>query len=146
MQGYELSLIGLIICVLFIGVTGIYPGGIIIPSYLVLFMDQPRRLAGTLAVSLVTLACYKLSSRYLILFGRRRFVFMILAGGLWTYVSLSVFPLFFPGSHEFRVIGWIIPGLIANQLERQGILITFSALVTVCVMIYCIGQVWIRIF
>lgn len=146
MQGYELSFIGLIVSILFLGLTGIYPGGIIIPSYLVLFMDQPKRLAGTLIVSFLSLACYRLVSHFLILFGRRRFVFMILTGGIWTYLWLSVFPTLFPGSLEFRVIGWVIPGLIANHLERQGILVTCSALVTVTVIIYFIGYIGIRIF
>ena len=146
MQGYELSFIGLIVSILFLGLTGIYPGGIIIPSYLVLFIDQPKRLAGTLIVSFLTLACYRLASHFLILFGRRRFIFMILTGGIWTYLWLSVFPPLFPGSLEFRVIGWGIPGLIANHLERQGILVTCSALVTVTVIIYFIGYIGMRIF
>ena len=145
MQGYELSFIGLLVSILFLGLTGIYPGGIIIPSYLVLFMDQPKRLAGTLIVSFLTWMCYKLASRYLILFGRRRFVFMILTGGIWTYLWLAVFPFLFPGSLEFRVIGWVIPGIIANHLERQGVLITFSALVTVTVIIYFIGQIILQV-
>jgi poly-gamma-glutamate biosynthesis protein PgsC/CapC len=139
-MGVEITFLGLLIALLFIGLTGYYPGGIIVPAYLVLFMDQPRRIIGTLLAALLTLLCYRLASRYLILFGRRRFVFMILFGGLWTFLWILVFPAIFPMSFEFRVIGWVIPGLIANHFERQGIVVTTAALVTVTVITYFMGR------
>jgi len=138
--GYEASFLGLLVSLLFIGITGIYPGGIIVPSYLVLFMNQPARIVGTLVAALLTLFCFKLASRFLIIFGRRRFVFMILIGGLWTFLWLQVLPFIFPVSLEFRVIGWVIPGLIANNFERQGVLLTTASLVTVTVVVYFLGR------
>ena len=135
----ELTFIGLILSLIFVGVTGIYPGGIIVPGYLVLFINQPARLAATLAIALLTVGCYKLASRYLILFGRRRLVFMLLTGGTLVYLSYQLFPLLSINAMEFRVIGWIIPGLIANHFERQGIIKTGLSLITVTLMIYLIG-------
>lgn len=143
-MGYEVSFIGLLASLLFIGLTGYYPGGIIVPSYLVLFMDQPARIIGTLLASLLTMLCFKLASQYLILFGRRRLVFMILLGGLWTFIWLQIFPFVFPASLEFRVIGWVIPGLIANHFERQGVAVTTASLVTVMVVIYFLGRIIVR--
>lgn len=140
-MGYEVSFIGLLAALLFIGATGYYPGGIIVPSYLVLFVDQPARIAGTLFISLLTVCCYKLASHYLILFGKRRFIFIILIGAVWTIFWLQVLPYFFPSSLEFRVIGWVIPGLIANQFERQGIVVTTASLVTVTVVVYFLGRI-----
>jgi poly-gamma-glutamate biosynthesis protein PgsC/CapC len=137
---YEISFLGLLVSLLFIGITGIYPGGVIVPSYLVLFVHSPERIAGTLAVSLLTLLCYKLASNYLILYGTRRFVFMVLVAGAWTLMWLRFFPALLPASLEFRVIGWIVPGLIANTLERQGILITLASLTTVTVAVYILAQ------
>ena len=144
-MGYEVSFIGLLISLLFIGITGFYPGGIIVPSYLVLFIDQPARIAGTLTAALLTLVCYKIASQYLILFGRRRFVFMILIGGIWTFLWLQIFPHIFPISLEFRVIGWVIPGLIANHFERQGVLVTTASLVTVIVILYFVSRILYRV-
>ena len=146
MSVYEWSLLGLLISILFIAGTGIYPGGIIVPSYLVLFVDQPKRLIGTVAVALITWVCYQLASRFMILFGRRRFVFMILAGGIWTYLWVSLIPSFFPGSVEFRVIGWVIPGLMANHMERQGVAITLGGCVIVTTAIYFLGKLGMMIF
>jgi poly-gamma-glutamate biosynthesis protein PgsC/CapC len=144
-MGYEVSFLGLLISLLFIGLTGYYPGGIIVPSYLVLFMDQPLRIIGTLIAALLALLCYRMVSRYLILFGRRRFVFMILFGGIWTFLWILVFPSIFPVSMEFRVIGWVIPGLIANNFERQGIMVTTAALITVTVITYFSGRIILMI-
>ncbi len=138
---YDISFLGLLASLLFIGATGIYPGGIIVPSYLVLFIHSPERIAGTLLVSLVTLLCYKFASNHLILFGTRRFVFMILIAGTWTLLWLRFFPGFLPASLEFRVIGWVVPGLVANNMERQGILVTTAALATVTVATFFLTQI-----
>lgn len=145
-MGYEISFIGLVFALIYIGLTGIYPGGIIVPGYLVLFADQPERILGTLIASFLTLLCYKLVSQYLILFGRRRFVFMILLGGIWTFIWLKFLPFIFPASIEFKIIGWVIPGLIANSLERQGTVLTTASLITVTVISYYAGKLYYLIF
>jgi gamma-polyglutamate biosynthesis protein CapC len=67
-MGYEIMFIGLVLALGYVSLTGYYPGGIIVPGYLVLFVDQPFRMAGTLAAALLTLALYLLASRHLILF------------------------------------------------------------------------------
>ena len=140
-MGYEISFIGLLVSLIFIGVTGYYPGGIIVPSYLVLFMDQPARIIGTLMAAFLSVLCFKMVAHYFILFGRRRLVFMILIGGFWTMLWLQVFPFIFPASLEFRVIGWVIPGLIGNHFERQGVIVTTASLVTVTVVVYFLGRI-----
>lgn len=139
-MGYEISFLGLIVSLLFIGLTGLYPGGIIVPSYLVLYLSQPTRIVGTLAAALLSFFCYRLASRYLILFGRRRFVFLIFIGGALAFAGFRFLPFLAPASVEFRVIGWVVPGLIANQFERQGVLVTTASLVTIVVVVYFIGR------
>ena len=140
-MGLELPFVGLLVSLAIIAFTGVYPGGIIVPSYLVLFLPEPKRIVGTLLVSLLTLWVYLLASRWLILFGRRRFVFLILVGGLWALLWRQLFPSIFPVSVEFTVIGWVIPGLIANHLERQGIFLTLGSLLTATVIIGWLGRI-----
>jgi len=140
-MGFELPFIGLLISLAVIGLTGVYPGGIIVPSYLVLFLSEPERIVGTLVAALLTLLVYLLASRWLILFGRRRFVFLILVGGLWAVLWRWLFPALFPLSVEFTVIGWVIPGLIANHFERQGVLVTLGSLLTATVAIGWLGRI-----
>lgn len=139
---YELVFLALLLSLAFASVTGFSPGGIIVPSYLVLFISQPSRLGGTLIAALLTYCCYQLISRYLIIFGRRMFFFMVMVGALWTYAWIEFFPLLSPVSLEFRVIGWVVPGLIANNFQRQGIVPTSAALVTVTVAVYLIGRLF----
>jgi poly-gamma-glutamate biosynthesis protein PgsC/CapC len=138
--GFELPFIGLLVSLAVIGLTGVYPGGIIVPSYLVLFISEPERIAGTLAAALIALGVYLLASRWLILFGRRRFVFLILVGGLCSVLWRVLLPSLFPLSIEFTVIGWVVPGLIANQFERQGVPVTLGSLVTAVVAIGFLGR------
>ncbi len=140
-MGYEISFLGLLISLIFIGLTGYFPGGIIVPAYLVLFLDHPARIAGTLVVALLAFLCYRVFAHYFILFGRRRFVFIILLSGCLTFLSLQFFPHIFPASPEFRVIGWVVPGLIANHFERQGVLVTSGAFLAVTILIYFMGKI-----
>jgi len=139
-MGFELPFIGLLVSLVFIGLTGVYPGGIIVPSYLVLFLSDPERIVGTLLAAFLTMVTYRLSCRWLILFGRRRFAFLILVGGLWAMLWSQLFPFIFPISTEFQVIGWMIPGLIANHMERQGVVVTTASLVTVTLAIGFVGR------
>jgi len=140
--GFELPFLGLLFSLAFTALTGLYPGGIIVPSYLVLFLDQPQRILGTLGAAFLTWAVYRLSSRWLILFGRRRFAFLIVVGGMWALLWQSVLPAFFPASIEFAVIGWVIPGLIANHFERQGVVVTTAGLALVTVLLGWTGRLW----
>ena len=145
-MSYELFFIGLAITLVFISLTGYYPGGIIVPAYLVLFVDQPLRLIGTLVIAFIAWGLYRLASRYLILFGKRRFVFLILSGAIGAFVLSYILPQFFPGSVELKVIGWVIPGLMASQLEKQGPLITLSAMAIVLTILFFIGKLFYLIF
>ena len=142
-MGLELPFLGLLLSLGFIALTGLYPGGIIVPSYLVLFLSEPLRLAGTLGTAVLTLGVYLLASRWFILFGRRRFVFLIFVGGLWALFGQTLLPSLFPASMEFAVIGWVIPGLIANHMERQGVVVTTASLVLVTVFLGWMGRIWL---
>lgn len=66
---------------------------------------------------------------------------MILIGGVWTLAWLRIFPSLLPASLEFRVIGWIVPGLIANNLEKQGVMVTTASMATVTVAVYFLAQI-----
>ncbi len=140
-MGIEIPFAGVLLSLAFVALTGIYPGGIIVPSYLALFLREPERIVGTLLAAALALAAYRVAARWLILFGRRRFAFLILAGALWAALWSAVLPVLFPASLEFRVIGWVIPGLIASHMERQGTVATTAALVTVTVALGLTGRV-----
>lgn len=121
-------LVGLPVALLIAEITGVVPGGLVVPAYLALYADQPGRVAATLAAAFGALGLYRGAARYLLLFGRRRFVFLLLAGAFVGQIWFLIWPSLLPSSVDLRVIGWIIPGLLANNLARQKIVRTLAAL------------------
>jgi poly-gamma-glutamate biosynthesis protein PgsC/CapC len=138
---YETFLVGLIVAVLYVEIMDIYPGGIIVPAYMALFLDQPLRILVTIMVALLSLITYKLLSRSLILFGRRRFVMLIFLGALWGQIWFVLYPHIYSGPLEIRVIGWVIPGLLANNLEKQRFFATLASLFTVSIITYFLVRI-----
>ena len=132
----ETAFIGLLIATLFTELTGLYPGGVIVPAYVALFVDQPLRLVGTLVVALLAWGTYRLLDRVFVLFGRRRFLLLVLLGAAWALAGYRLAPLAWPESLELRVIGWVIPGLIANTMERQGAWWTLAAMAIASTLTY----------
>ena len=137
---FETLLIGLLLALVYTEATGTSPGGLVVPGYLALYLDQPLRVAATIAVAGLSVLAYRLLSRRLILFGRRRFVLMILLGAVLAQAWFFVHPRLFGEPLELRVIGWVIPGLLASNLERQRTLPTLASLATVSVMTYFIAR------
>jgi poly-gamma-glutamate biosynthesis protein PgsC/CapC len=133
---YETLFIGLLVAVLYVEIFGIFPGGIIVPGYIALYLDQPLRVLVTLAIAILCILIYRILSRYLILFGKRRFVTFIFLGAVLAQVWAVLFPQFFSESFGLRAIGWIIPGLLANNLERQKFIPTLASLFSVSVFTY----------
>jgi len=142
---FETLFIGLIIAVLYVEMMDIYPGGIIVPAYIALYLDQPLKVLATIGVAFLSLYTYKALSRFLILFGKRRFVMMVLLGALWAQIWFLVLPHFFSSPLELRAIGWLIPGLLANNLEKQRIIPTLASMFTVSVITYFLVRmlVWL---
>lgn len=132
----ETLLIGLVVAVLYVEITGVHPGGIIVPGYMALYLDQPLRVLATLCVAFLGLLSYKVLSRYLILFGRRRFAVFILLGAIWAQGWLLLLPHLFAAPVELRVIGLVIPGLLANTLQKQKPLPTLASLGTASIATY----------
>jgi poly-gamma-glutamate biosynthesis protein PgsC/CapC len=138
---YETLFIGLLVAVLYVEIFGVYPGGIIVPAYLALYLDQPLRVLVTVAIAILCILLYRFLSRYLILFGRRRFVTFIFLGAVLAQIWSFLFPELFPESFGLRAIGWLIPGLLANNLEKQRFLPTLGSLITVSVFTYILVRI-----
>lgn len=140
---YETLIIGLIVAVFYVEIMDIYPGGIIVPAYLALYLDQPLRVIVTIIVAFLALITYRALSRFLILFGKRRFVMFILLGALWAQLGYILLPHFFSDRLELKAIGWLIPGLLANNLEKQRIIPTLASLFIVATITYFIVRLFL---
>lgn len=128
--------LGLLISLIFSETLGLAAGGMVVPGYVALLVHEPLRLLGTVIVSLAALGSLKLLSRYALIYGRRRIVVAVLFGFVFGALSREflVFHLR-DGTLEFQTIGYIIPGLIANWMERQGVVQTLAVMVTTAVLV-----------
>ena len=143
---FETLFIGLLVAVIYAEFLDIYPGGIIVPAYVALYLDQPQSVLATILFAVLSLYTYKILSRFLILFGKRRFVMLVLLGVLWAQLWFILLPQFFSGPLEFRAIGWLIPGLLANNLEKQKFIPTLASMFTVSIITYFLVRVLFYFF
>jgi len=143
----EKFFLGVVLALIYSELTGIVPGGFIVPAFVATSLDRPLRALITLAAALIAMAIYRLASKYFLLFGRRRFVFLLLLGACLSELSfyLSRFSsaqgaqVFL--SPEWRVLGLIIPGLLASNLERQKFWLALASFVIVTIMAYFAGKI-----
>lgn len=127
--------LGLLISIFLTETIGLAAGGIVVPGYIALMLHHPFRVMGTVAVSLATYWVVKALSTVMLIYGRRLLVICILIGYLLGYLSKQ-FPLITISSFRFDVatIGFIIPGLMAYWMERQGVIPTISAMLVASVL------------
>jgi len=135
---YQAIGIGIAVSFLYYELVGLSPGGMVVPGYLALFFLQPNRIIITLLVALLTYFSVLILSNYIILYGRRRFLAAILLGFLMKWL-IEGFIVKMPISGiELQTIGYIIPGLIANEMRRQGIFPTLYSLAIVAGIVHLI--------
>ncbi len=120
--------LGVAFSLLFHEIFGLAAGGIVVPGYIALNFHDPFKLAGTLIVSLAAWMCIRIISQFVFIYGRRRMVIAVLLGFIFGILSRFAFTSdtldVFGGKLE--AIGYIIPGLIANWMERQGVYKTIT--------------------
>jgi poly-gamma-glutamate biosynthesis protein PgsC/CapC len=132
----ELALgLGIALNLLFTEVLGLTSGGLVVPGYLALHLTQPARVLSTLALGGLTFAVVRYGfMRLVVLYGRRRFGVTILTGfilhGLYTIALSSA-----PAPADLRVVGYIVPGLIANTSLAQGFWATVGTTLTIALIV-----------
>ena len=131
---HEIIVAGVAISLIFAELTGLSPAGLIVPGYIALSMQTPHRVVYTLAVAVAAWGCARLLSRWMILYGRRRFaVLVLLAFAIDTAVSsLGLLP-YDPG-----LIGVLVPGIMVQEMEKQGLvksLLSLAVVVGILVLI-----------
>ena len=115
--------------------TGLLTGGMVSAGYLAFYFSEPMRILSTFLLSALIALILRLSREFLILYGRRRFMLSILLSILFVYALEKAYFILSPISLDLRVIGYIIPGLIANDMEKQGVFRTSLALIIVIALV-----------
>jgi poly-gamma-glutamate biosynthesis protein PgsC/CapC len=126
--------IGLAVSLLFTEAFGIAAGGMIVPGYLALALSRPLDVVFTVGAALITFVVVHAISAFVVVYGRRRTVLMILVGYL-TGMLIRAVPGAELGGPEAQIVGYIIPGLIAIWLDRQGVVETLTALTTASIVV-----------
>jgi poly-gamma-glutamate biosynthesis protein PgsC/CapC len=148
------------VSLLFSELFGLAAGGLVVPGYIALYLARPLDVAATLVAALFTFFVVRIASSFVIVYGRRRTALMILVGyavGILIRAALAAaFEASAASAHpaepvvvdaatalaasgeivaEVGVIGFIVPGLIAIWLDRQGVVPTLAALLTSAVVV-----------
>lgn len=130
-------ILGVILSLLFTEVTGILPAGLIVPGYLVLLIDLPQAIFLTFFISLLTYLIVNFGmSKVTILYGKRKFVAMIAVAVVLQLITYAILPFDYRYISGLAAVGIVVPGLLANTIQRQGIATTFLSTGLLCAMTY----------
>lgn len=132
---YSTVALSVIISFLTTELTGLLTGGMISAGYLAYWFGEPMRIVSTLLMSILIAIIIRVSRHFLILYGRRRFMLSILLSIFGVYLVEKSYFFVSEFSFDMRIIGYIIPGLIASDMEKQGILRTTLALSAVTIVV-----------
>lgn len=136
--------IGLAVSLFFSELFGLAAGGMVVPGYVALYLTRPVDVALTLGAGLATFMIVQLLSSIVIIYGRRRTVLMILVGYLLGAIIRLILPHGLGHDTGYTIIGFIIPGLIAIWIDRQGLIETFSSLLTASVVVRLLLILFVR--
>ncbi len=124
----EAIAIGLVLGFFFFEWTGLVAGGLVAPGYFALAFERPGMIALCLGVALTSMLLVRGAARFCVLYGRRRFILCVLTGFAlqWTLGAAVIGAEFAQG--RIDTVGYIIPGLVAHEMDRQGAGLTLLAL------------------
>ena len=136
---YMSLIIGVIGTLLFVEAFGITPGGIIVASYLALVFDSPITMVLIFLVSFITYGIVNyILPKFVILYGRRRFLAMLFVSMLLNILITTVNASMGNALDALSAIRIVIPGLIANAYYKQGIKLTVASSLGVSLAVYAI--------
>ena len=131
----EISIgLGIVLSLVLSETLGVTAGGIIVPGYISLYLHQPLQVLVTFAVALLVCGIIQGMGKVMFLYGKRRIVLALILGFFFGYISRNF--IFLPEDiGSAAVIGNIIPGLIANWMDRQGVTRTISVVILTAVLV-----------
>ena len=113
--------IGMLIGLLFSESLGVMGGGVIVPGYFALHLQDLNSVFITFFISILTYGFISFLSKHLLIYGRRRVILSLLVAFL--------IGLYFREFIYLEYIGFIIPGLVASWMDKQGVIRTISVII-----------------
>lgn len=119
--------VGIIVAIFYSRRTGWSVGGLVTPGLLAVQAASPMNFTGALLLSLAFAAILRPLVKNFGLFGRERV-------GVALLIAI-LFRLIFHGrlGTDIFWLGWVAPGLIAADIEQQGVSMTFAAVISASV-------------
>lgn len=134
---YVAIILGLTLSLLFQEKFGINPGGLVVPGYMALSLSDPK---GIIVIFLISLLTYMIVefvlNKFLILYGRRRFLALLFVSMILNLVITAVNASMGDALGALEAIRIVIPGLIANAYYKQGIKLTVASSLGVSLVVY----------
>jgi poly-gamma-glutamate biosynthesis protein PgsC/CapC len=126
---------GVLVSLLLTELIGLSAGGVIVPGYVALLLDRPISLIGFILAALLSYGLVRWLSNYLMLYGNRRFSLILLIGMTLSIAAQWFSPALTSAHLEWAGIGFIVPGLLGHQFDRQGIvpsllMLTIASVIT----------------
>ena len=126
--------LGIVLSLLLSETLGVTAGGIIVPGYMALYLHQPLQVIITILVAILVWGIIQVLGKKVFLYGKRRIVLALILGFFFGFVSRNF--IYLPQEiGSVAVIGNIIPGLIANWMDRQGVIRTVSVVILTAVIV-----------
>lgn len=125
----DMLLLGIFLSLIFAELTDLSAGGIIVPAYFAMYAYDPKRIIGTIIISLLCVVLIKFMSRFMILYGRRRFALYVMTG-IFLRMLLGI-----TTGDMSMSIGYLIPGILGRDIEKQGAVPTLVSLGIVILLI-----------
>lgn len=119
-------ILGVILSLLFTEITGVLPAGLVVPGYLALLIKLPQAIFITFIISILTyLIVFFGISKVTILYGKRKFAAMIIVAIVLQFIVQAILPFDYSNISGLAAVGIVVPGLLANTIQRQGLATTF---------------------
>lgn len=136
---YVAFVVGTILSLLYTEITGILPAGLVVAGYIALMIDHPYSILVLILISCLAYFIVEYGlSKIIILYGRRKFVAMITIGVIIKILIDYTVPYMPYEFYTTAGIGVIVPGIIANTIQRQGFVHTILSMAIVSGLTYLV--------
>ena len=119
--------LGMLLGMFYYHKTGWACGGIITPGVIAMYIGDPVKVGVSIAAGLLTWVILDVLVRYFSLYGRQRLATAMLIALALRYPLVSVL------GETSLWLGWVVPGLVGADIQRQGLHTTSTAVVSVSI-------------
>lgn len=139
---YTTIILGIAVSLIFTELTGISAGGIVVPAYLALTVNQPSVLISTLLIGIITYVAVEFGlSRFMMLYGKRKFAAFVLIALVLRIAANFAFGGIFDAFDALTSVGVITAALLASTVSKQGLKYTLLGTVVVTAIVYIGSEV-----